>query len=116
VAYIIYNHSLQVLTAFEMNTLFNLAPIWTAIMSWFLLGEHLTVFQICGMLVVIGGVMLVQRRPYESEARRLEETLATGMLVEAIRGSGGAPSGRTYGRRSFTLKGSRVRCAALRSG
>jgi drug/metabolite transporter (DMT)-like permease len=70
-AYILYNHSLQVLTAFEMNTLLNLGPIWTAIMSWFLLSEHLTVFQICGILVVIGGVMLVQRRPYEGEARRL---------------------------------------------
>ena len=48
VAYILYNHSLQVLTAFEMNTLYSLAPIWTAIMSWFLLGERLTVFKFAG--------------------------------------------------------------------
>lgn len=61
-AYVLYNHSLQVLTAFEMNILLNLAPIGTAIMGWFLLNEHLTGIQFIGMIVVIIGVGLVQRR------------------------------------------------------
>lgn len=61
-AYVLYNHSLQVLTAFEMNILLNLAPIGTAIMGWFFLNEHLTSIQFIGMVVVIVGVGLVQRR------------------------------------------------------
>lgn len=61
-AYVLYNHSLQVLTAFEMNILLNLAPIGTAIMGWFLLNEHLTSIQFIGMIVVIIGVGLVQRK------------------------------------------------------
>lgn len=61
-AYVLYNHSLQVLTAFEMNVLLNLAPIATAIMGWFFLDEKLTTIQFIGMIVVIVGVGLVQRR------------------------------------------------------
>lgn len=59
--YILYNHSLQVLTAFEMNVMLNLSPVLTAIMGWFLLSERLTVWQWIGMVVVIVGVALVQR-------------------------------------------------------
>jgi len=61
-AYILYNHSLQVLTAFQMNVMLNLAPIWTAIMGWFFLNEHLNLLQFIGMVVVMLGVGLVQRR------------------------------------------------------
>ncbi|RLD09499.1 MAG: hypothetical protein DRI56_04070 [Chloroflexota bacterium] len=60
-AYIVYNHALQVLTAIEMNALLNLSPLGTAFLAWFLLGESLTVIQIVGMVIVIAGVMLVQR-------------------------------------------------------
>jgi drug/metabolite transporter (DMT)-like permease len=61
-AYILYNHSLQVLTAFQMNVMLNLAPIWTAVMGWFFLNEHLNALQFIGMVIVIIGVGLVQRR------------------------------------------------------
>jgi len=63
--YILYNHALQVLTAFEMNVMLNLSPLWTALMAWFLLGERLTVIQWIGMVIVAGGVALVQRRRQE---------------------------------------------------
>jgi len=61
-AYVLYYHSLQVLTAFQMTVMLNLAPIFTAIMSFFLLHEKLTWLQFIGMLVVIAGVGMVQRR------------------------------------------------------
>ncbi len=61
-AYMLYNHALQELTAFEMNVLLNLSPLWTALLAWWLLDERLTILQVVGMLVVIAGVMLVQRR------------------------------------------------------
>jgi drug/metabolite transporter (DMT)-like permease len=65
--YILYNHALQVLTAFEMNVMLNLSPLWTALMAWFLLGERLSLWQWIGMVVVISGVALVQLR---QEGRR----------------------------------------------
>jgi probable blue pigment (indigoidine) exporter len=59
--YLLYNHALQELTALEMNMVMNLSPIFTALLGWILLGETLSLIQIIGMLVVIGGVILVQR-------------------------------------------------------
>lgn len=60
-AYLLYNHSLQTLTAVEMNAILNLSPLATAIIAWLLLSERLAANQIVGMLIVIGGVFLVQR-------------------------------------------------------
>jgi drug/metabolite transporter (DMT)-like permease len=65
--YILYNHALQVLTAFEMNVMLNLSPLWTALMAWFLLSERLSLWQWIGMVIVVVGVALVQRR---QEGRR----------------------------------------------
>ncbi len=59
--YLLYNHSLRELTALEMNTVLNLSPIFTALLSWVLLGETLGAIQILGMMVVIVGVIFVQR-------------------------------------------------------
>lgn len=59
--YLLYNHSLRELTAMEMNMILNLSPLFTAILSWVLLGETLGTIQILGMLVVIVGVIFVQR-------------------------------------------------------
>jgi drug/metabolite transporter (DMT)-like permease len=73
VAYLVYNHALQVLTALEMNVLLNLSPLGTAVLAWFLLGERLGIIQIVGIVTVIVGVALVQmeRSPEAvSEARR----------------------------------------------
>jgi len=60
--YVLYNHALQALQAFELNVLLGLSPIWTALLGWILLEEILTVQQWAGMFVVLVGVMLVQRR------------------------------------------------------
>jgi drug/metabolite transporter (DMT)-like permease len=60
-AYMIYNHSLRELTALEMNMIMNLSPIFTALLSWILLGEKLSPVQILGMMIVIVGVIFVQR-------------------------------------------------------
>ena len=60
--YVLYNHSLQILQAFEMNVILNLSPIWTALLGWILLDEILTGPQWAGMFVVLMGVMLAQKR------------------------------------------------------
>ena len=60
-AYVLYNHSLQILTALEMNVMLNLTPLGTALLAWWFLGERLGFVQIIGMAVMIIGVIFVQR-------------------------------------------------------
>jgi drug/metabolite transporter (DMT)-like permease len=60
--YVLYNHALRELTALEMNIALNLTPLFTALLSWQILGERLSPIQIAGMLIVIFGVLLVQQR------------------------------------------------------
>ena len=59
-AYLLYNHSLQVLTALEMNTLLNLSSLGTSGFAWLLLGEGLSGARLAGLVIVVVGVSLVQ--------------------------------------------------------
>ncbi|MFZ5909033.1 MAG: DMT family transporter [Chloroflexota bacterium] len=60
-AYMLYNHSLRILSALEMNIMLNLAPLVTALLAWLLLDERLDMLQIGGIVTVILGVILVQQ-------------------------------------------------------
>jgi drug/metabolite transporter (DMT)-like permease len=62
VAYVLYNHALQSLTALEMNVLLNMTPLVTALWAWFLLAERLTWIEGAGLLVSLVGIGLVQQR------------------------------------------------------
>lgn len=59
--YFLYNHALRELTALEMNMIMNLSPLFTALLSWIMLGEYLNGLQFVGMLIMITGVIIVQR-------------------------------------------------------
>jgi len=59
--YLLYNHALRELTALELNMVMNLTPLFTAFISWILLGERLHLLQGIGLMVMIAGVILVQR-------------------------------------------------------
>jgi drug/metabolite transporter (DMT)-like permease len=59
-AYILYNHVLRKLAAFEVSALTSLSPLVTAIGAWLFLAEPLTALQIVGMIVMVSGVMLIQ--------------------------------------------------------
>jgi drug/metabolite transporter (DMT)-like permease len=61
IAYVIYYHSLQQLTAFEQNVIFNISPLSTVMLAWIFLGERISSVQIAGMFVVVFGVFLVQQ-------------------------------------------------------
>lgn len=78
--YMLYNHSLQSLQAFEMNVLLNLSPVWTALFGWILLGETLGSFQWAGMLVVLVGTALVQLRNYKSRPWRRSDPPGSTLL------------------------------------
>ena len=60
VAYFLYNHALQALSALELNALLNLAPLGTAGFAWLLLGEGLSAGRLLGVAIVVAGVTLVQ--------------------------------------------------------
>ncbi|HHR85267.1 MAG TPA: hypothetical protein ENL23_02840 [Candidatus Acetothermia bacterium] len=61
-AYLLYNHSLQHLTAVQVNVMLNLSPIGTALIAWGALGEHISPFQMAAMFMIIAGASLAQRR------------------------------------------------------
>jgi drug/metabolite transporter (DMT)-like permease len=60
VAYVLYNHALSVLPAFELSAMLNLTPMVTALGAWWFLSEKLSLVQIAGMIAVVIGVWVVQ--------------------------------------------------------
>jgi drug/metabolite transporter (DMT)-like permease len=56
---------LKRLTAFEANLISSTMLVQIAIMSWFFLGETITWKMIAGMVLVVGGVVLVNARGRE---------------------------------------------------
>jgi drug/metabolite transporter (DMT)-like permease len=67
-AYVLYNHALKVLPAFELSTILNLTPLVTAIWAWLFLNERLSIVQILGMITVVVGVVVVQLHRKSGEA------------------------------------------------
>ncbi len=67
--YVLYNHALQSLQAFEMNVMLNLSPIWTALLGWLLIGEVLVGLQWAGIFVVMLGVLLAQQRKQKRDPK-----------------------------------------------
>jgi len=61
-AYLLYNHSLQHLTAVQVNVMLNLCPIGTALIAWGALGESISPFQMAAMFMIIAGATLTQMR------------------------------------------------------
>lgn len=61
-AFILWNTSLQSLTAFEANIINNTMLIQIAILSWIFLGDAITWKMAAGMALVMGGAVLVNLR------------------------------------------------------
>jgi len=59
-AYVLYNHALKVLPAFELSAILNLTPLVTAIWAWSFLSERLSIVQIIGIAIVVIGIVVVQ--------------------------------------------------------
>jgi probable blue pigment (indigoidine) exporter len=58
-AYVLYNHALKVLPAFELSAILNLTPLVTATWAGLFLSERLSTVQVIGMVTVILGVLIV---------------------------------------------------------
>ncbi|MDR1459539.1 MAG: EamA family transporter, partial [Bacteroidales bacterium] len=65
-AFIFYSISVRKFGIVRCNVFTNLIPIFTAITSFILLGEFLSVTKIIGMFVVICGLILTQRKNLRS--------------------------------------------------
>jgi drug/metabolite transporter (DMT)-like permease len=61
IAYLLYNHALQHMTALQMNLVLGLSPFVTALLALAVLGETLVAVQWAGMAVATLGVALAQR-------------------------------------------------------
>jgi drug/metabolite transporter (DMT)-like permease len=78
IAYILYNHALKRITALEVNVFLNLSPLGTAALAWFLLGESLSFKELCGVVIVIIGVTLVQVKPGYSKTNHQSGEISSG--------------------------------------
>jgi drug/metabolite transporter (DMT)-like permease len=59
-AFLLWNHALRSIHAYELSVIQNTMLIQIAILAWIFLGELLTYFMIIGVILVILGVVLVQ--------------------------------------------------------
>jgi drug/metabolite transporter (DMT)-like permease len=66
IGYLIYNWSLQSLTAFEMSVILNLIPLFATIFAWIALGETIDSLQLIAIIIVVSGTILVQSKGRES--------------------------------------------------
>lgn len=62
IAFTVWNISLKRLTAFEANLISSTMLVQIALFSWFFLGEIITWKMVVGMVLVIGGVVMVNLR------------------------------------------------------
>ena len=62
VAYSLYNFSLERLPAGQASIYLNLIPVFTLVMGMIILGERLTLMQYAASALVLGGVIISQRR------------------------------------------------------
>ena len=61
-AFIFYSMGVRKIGVARSSVFANLVPIFTAIFSFFLLGEHLSINKIAGIFIVIFGLILTQRK------------------------------------------------------
>lgn len=63
-AYVLWNHALEQLKAFEQAMVANTMPLQIALWAWLFLGEELTLKMVIGLVVVVFGVFVVQADQY----------------------------------------------------
>jgi drug/metabolite transporter (DMT)-like permease len=60
VAFILFAYSVSQMGITKANVFTNSIPVFTALFSFFILGERLTLQNITGMLIVIAGIIMSQ--------------------------------------------------------
>ena len=65
--YILYNQSIALLTAIQINIILNLSPFFTAIIAFFLLGQRISFQQLLAIMITFAGTYLVQLKSVKVE-------------------------------------------------
>jgi drug/metabolite transporter (DMT)-like permease len=60
IAFILYIGAMRVLGLARTNIFVNLIPVMTVVIAFYVLNEEITVSKVLGMIIVIGGIFLVQ--------------------------------------------------------
>jgi len=65
-AFIFYSMGVRKIGVARSTVFANLVPIFTALFSFFLLGEHLSIIKMAGIFIVVFGLILTQRKKIEN--------------------------------------------------
>jgi len=76
IAFILFTYGLFKLGVSKANTFSNIIPVFTAIFSYFIFNEQLTIQNMVGIAVVIGGLFLsqIKFRSFKTKTKRIEAT------------------------------------------
>jgi drug/metabolite transporter (DMT)-like permease len=80
VAYFLYNYGLSRIPASKASAYVNLIPVFSVILGWLVLGEHLTSFQYLAAAAVLGGILTSRQGtfPFQNAGGKLQKMLALG--------------------------------------
>ena len=67
IAFIFFSNGVRVLGVARSNVFCNVMPVFTAIFAWIIIGETLTLTKIIGIIIVIVGLFVSQRRGKKTE-------------------------------------------------
>ncbi|KPU62966.1 hypothetical protein EP1X_06305 [Thermococcus sp. EP1] len=71
-AFVLWNHALKYLKAYEQSILQNTMLIQITLLAYAFLGETLTIHKVIGMIIVFCGVLLVQLSPIVCKNRKFK--------------------------------------------
>ena len=67
IAFIFFSNGVRVLGVARSNVFCNVMPVFTAVFAWIIIGETLTITKIIGIIIVIIGLFVSQRRGKKHE-------------------------------------------------
>lgn len=79
----LYNVSLSYLPSSVANLIVTLEPTFTAVIAYFLLGERLTLVQLAGSLLILGGVVFLRIHEGRLQARAASRMAASFAVLSA---------------------------------
>jgi drug/metabolite transporter (DMT)-like permease len=74
ITFILFTRGVRELGTSKANIFANLIPVFTAIFSFFILGEEMPVFKIAGIIIVLIGLVLSQLKPMKFKKSKLPPT------------------------------------------
>lgn len=74
ITFILFTRGVRELGTSKANIFANLIPVFTAIFSFFILGENMPMLKITGIIIVLIGLVLSQLKPLKSKKSKIPST------------------------------------------